>query len=129
MLDRLEAGGCGREQRVLCDALSELVAPQRAAAVAAEYGSLGAIMEALRARWEYQLEAPGWQGGAGACLWSGGSRGLQHVRPGSPIHSRVASQGSSNPRFIRPPAPASPLLPNAPPVSCSTTTSCPYYAA
>eukprot|EP00198_Chlamydomonas_reinhardtii_P014024 XP_001703361.1 predicted protein [Chlamydomonas reinhardtii] len=35
---------------VLCDALSHLVVPQSAAAVAAEYGSLGAIIEALKAR-------------------------------------------------------------------------------
>ncbi|KAG2499248.1 hypothetical protein HYH03_002827 [Edaphochlamys debaryana] len=51
------AGGAGagaeppvRARLALADALGCLVAPQRAAAVAAEYGSLAAIMEALKRR-------------------------------------------------------------------------------
>ncbi|GLC35763.1 hypothetical protein PLESTB_000491700 [Pleodorina starrii] len=40
----------GAEQLTLCEALSQLVAPQRAAAVAAEYPSMAALIEALRAR-------------------------------------------------------------------------------
>lgn len=95
VLDRLEAGGCGREQRVLCDALSEVVAPQRAAAVAAEYGSLGAIMEALRARCVGARKTRGWgkgtswgrlggQGRAGGWLRGGcGLRGLRRMRTGN----------------------------------------------
>lgn len=41
----------GREQLTLCEALSQLVTPQRAAAVAAEYPSMAALIEALNARW------------------------------------------------------------------------------
>ncbi|KXZ56346.1 hypothetical protein GPECTOR_1g306 [Gonium pectorale] len=40
----------GPEQLALCDALSCLMAPQRAAAVAAEHPSLAALLEALKAK-------------------------------------------------------------------------------